>query len=80
MVMKEMIARVGDIITQSGIGSVCLTGEDLVRCKDCEYSECYPIKGILGQSLIECHHEKWNCEYWPLMDADGYCSLGLRRG
>jgi len=77
--MKEMIARVGDTITQSGIMSVCLTGEELVRCKDCEYSEYYPVKGILGQSLVECHHENWHCEQWPFMDADGYCSHGSRR-
>lgn len=35
--MKEMIARVGDMLKQSGIASVCLTGEELVRCKDCEW-------------------------------------------
>lgn len=35
--MKEMIARVGDMISQSGIMSVCLTGEELVRCKYCKW-------------------------------------------
>lgn len=34
--MKEMIARVGDSINKNGIASVCLTGEELVRCKDCQ--------------------------------------------
>ena len=35
--MKEMIARVGDSINKDGIASVCLTGEELVRCKDCKW-------------------------------------------
>ncbi len=39
--MKEMIARVGDTLKQSGIVSVCLTGEELVRCKYCKHRlEC----------------------------------------
>ena len=32
-----MIARIGDILKQSGIESVCLTGEEIIRCKNCKW-------------------------------------------
>lgn len=51
--MKEMIAKVGDSINKDGIASVCLTGEELVRCRDCKhfepdgiYTMCYRHNGL----------------------------------
>lgn len=35
--MHEMIARVGDRVNKDGIASVCLTGEEIVRCKYCKW-------------------------------------------
>lgn len=62
--MKEMIARVGDIISQSGIMSVCLTGEELVRCKYCKWYD---------EQISMCD----NCKL-PREQAF-YCADGKRR-
>ena len=65
MEMKEMIARVGDILTQSGIESICLTSEEIVRCKDCKHS--YGRGRGMYCQFIECektgafHKEDWFC-------------------
>ena len=58
MGMKEMIARVGDRLMQSGLESVCLTGEELVRCKDCKHWE--QQTGHCPYNSIFTHSE-WFC-------------------
>lgn len=69
--MKEMIARVGDRVNKDGIESVCLTAEELVRCKDCVYwdkghsEECDNINSI-------CFHNGW-CK------PDWFCADGERK-
>ena len=61
--MKEMIARVGDIIDQYGVGYVCLTGEELVRCKDCKHGAPTIINGVWLS--VTCgnvdHKPDWFC-------------------
>jgi len=66
--MKEMIARVGDVITSLGIGSVCLTGEELIRCKDCKYCE-YPNA---EREWCKKGHLHGNAENW-------FCADGKRK-
>lgn len=57
--MKEMIARVSDRLKRS----VCLTGEELVRCKDCRYGEPTIINGVWLS--VTCngvdHRPDWFC-------------------
>jgi hypothetical protein len=67
--MKEMIARVGDKIMQSGIWSVCLTSEELVRCKDCKHRDPEDGKCDSGHGII------WNL---PRPD-DWFCADGERK-
>ena len=61
--MKEMIARVGDTLKQSDIVSVCFTGEELVRCKDCKYRAPTIINGTWLS--VTCgdvdHRPDWFC-------------------
>ena len=45
--MKEMIARVGDRTNKDGIESVCLTTEEIVRCKDCKHYENCEVNDLL---------------------------------
>lgn len=74
--MKEMIARVGDRINKDGIDSVCLTGEELIRCKDCKYAhltydgDCKYCDNITDDDgfPIECYHP-----------GDWFCADGERR-
>lgn len=58
-----MIARVGDTLKQSDIVSVCLTGEELVRCKDCKYGAPTIINGVWLS--VTCgdvdHRPEWFC-------------------
>lgn len=60
--MKEIIARVGDILMQSGIESMCLTGEEIIRCKDCRYHNSEP--DTHGDYCDKIHRSKgpnWFC-------------------
>ena len=70
--MKEMIARVGDMIKQSGIASVCLTGEELIRCKDCKYGAPTVINGVWLS--VTCngvdHKSEWFCADGKRRDDD----------
>ena len=66
--MKEMIARVGDALTQSGIGSVCLTGEEIVRCKECTHAEPERIE-----------EEIWCPVTCSLRSMDWFCADGERK-
>jgi len=71
--MKEMIARVGDILTHDGIGSVCLTGEEIVRCKDCKFRQSRVSRIIDGKECNLCEMVKG---YKP---AEWFCADGERR-
>ncbi len=85
--MKEMIARVGDMLKPSGIESVFLTGEDLVRCKDCKhrpkepdwetYESGFDIKFPEGSKCpCQCSGDQY-CSWYP--KDDWYCADGKRK-
>lgn len=71
--MKEMIARVGDVLKQDGIESICLTGEELVRCKYCKLRQNTTATISNGQVGFWCETTK---AYRP---DDWYCADGERR-
>lgn len=59
--MKEMIARVGDILKQNGIASVCLTGEELVRCRNCKRRGTYDCPVYVGGDGMYSEPDDWFC-------------------
>jgi hypothetical protein len=63
--MKEMIARVGDRVNKDGIGSICLTTEELVRCKDCKHYD-------KETGRCDLRHVHGRAETW-------FCADGKRR-
>lgn len=74
--MKEMIARVGDTVTQSGIESVCLTGEEIVRCKNCKHL----FDGERKENCCDVLMEKADWLVEISVDPDWFCANGERKG
>lgn len=49
---------------------------EVVRCKDCRFCKKQPTP--YGAKM--CTNQKWNTEYYPLVEEDDYCSHGERSG
>ena len=73
--MKEMIARVGDRINKDGIESVCLTGEELVRCKNCKHL----FDGEHHDNCCDVLMEKVKWAFEVIVEPDWFCADGKRR-
>lgn len=61
-----------------------LTGEEIVRCRDCEHARVLhplnPITGVpAGIEDWRCDHF-WNADELPEVEPDGFCAWALRKG
>lgn len=58
-----------------------LTGEEIVRCRDCEYARHYHPFCMGKRSPIEEWYCQWhsNAEGASEIEPDGFCSWGERR-
>ena len=65
--MKEMIARVEDEVKDSGVGTIYLTGEEIVRCKECKHGRIY---NGTNQKLVACEFEEFS------KNLDWFCADG----
>ena len=71
------------IVATDGHEGYWYTGEEIVRCRDCENARVLhplnPITGIpAGIEDWRCDHF-WNADELPEVDPDGFCAWGERR-
>ena len=73
--MKEIIARVGDRINEDGIESICLTAEELVRCKDCKHR----FNGEHYDDCCDVLMEKVKWAFEVTVEPDWFCADGVKK-
>jgi hypothetical protein len=57
------------IVATDGHGGYWYTGEEIVRCRDCELE----MNGYCSRP------DEWNDDLWFPIEPDGFCAYGERR-